>query len=528
LAVAHLFWQNLKANLQAGGGWIANTASIGNLARFGLLVVVPALIVQEVMRDVVTIEPIEVPKALSDKGYTPGVAGHRLRDALNAYAEASSPGNDSTSSNLDSIAYDDASLNSNLDLTVAAPNKVPDVVVPQIGLSLNAVVSSIRSALHMTGYTISGELTLQDSKYALRVRIDGRQVFSTSYEAENPDDLMAKAAPKVMDIIRPAAHAMAQYSVRNEEGLLKADEIIARHDKSDINVQWAYLLKGKHALKHGNFDEAEQMFSKAGSLNWSSEQPHIQLGLLMLRQAKPEDAIEHFQRAVDINPKSAIAYNNIGVALATLANRDKAKPDVAKLRLEDAIAKYQQAIATEPRYALPYNNLGLALSHSDQIDKAILRYRHAIEIDPKYMLAHWNLAFALQSQRSYDAAVTEYRAAIELATDPEQLATLHTFLGDVLVLRKTAGENDNLEGAILEYRRAIEIIHPRCYSWAHYKLGLIWRKQGKINNAIAELRNAANCDQEKNQENEAIKEELEQALREKDGGAIKAVSLANQ
>ena len=356
------------------------------------------------------------------------------------------------------------------------------------------------------------------------MRIDGRQVLSTNYEAENPDDLMTKAAPRIMDIIRPAAHAMARYRVRKEEGLLKADEIIAHYKKSDINVQWAYLLKGSHALKRGNYDEARTMFSKA-SLNWNSEQPHIQLGILLLRQARPKDAIEEFQSAVAINPKSAIAHNNIGVAWATLAKQDNTGPNEAML--DDAIAQYQQAIEAEPRYALAYNNLGLALLHRKRIDEAIGRYRSAIEIDPKYLLARWNLAFALQSQSSLDAALTEYRAAIEHATDTEQLAMLHTYLGDVLVLQKTAGENDNLESAILEYRRAIEIIHPRCYSWAHHNLGAIWRDQGKINNAIAEFRNAADCDQEKNQENETIKGDLEQALQAKEAGAIKSVSLAN-
>ena len=174
----------------------------------------------------------------------------------------------------------DASLHSNLDLNIAARHELPDIVVPQIGFSLRAIVSTIRSVLHRTGHAISGELTLQDGKYALRVRIDGRQVFGTNYEAENPDDLMTKAAPRIMDIIRPAAHAMARYRVRKEEGLLKADEIIAHHKKSDINVQWAYLLKGSHALKHGNYDEARTMFSNA-SLHWNSEQPHIQLGIFL-------------------------------------------------------------------------------------------------------------------------------------------------------------------------------------------------------------------------------------------------------
>ena len=155
----------------------------------------------------------------------------------------------------------------------------------------------------------------------------------------------------------------------------------------------------------------------------------MQLGVSLLRQGKPDDAIKQFRRVLAINPKSATAYNNIGVALATQANLGNAGTDPAKL--EQAIAQYQRAIKTEPGYVLPYNNLGLALFYRDQIDDAIKQYRDAIEIAPHYLLARWNLAFALR-QRSFGAAVTEYRAAIKLATDPQQRAMLHTFLGDFL------------------------------------------------------------------------------------------------
>jgi superkiller protein 3 len=311
---------------------------------------------------------------------------------------------------------------------------------------------------------------------------------------------------------------MARYRDRKEEGLLRAEEIIAHYDKSDINVQWAYLLKGKHALGRDNYRQAEEMFSKAVASNRNSEHPHMQLGVSLLRQGRPDDAIEEFQRVLAINPKSAMAYNNIGVALATQANQKKAELDVAKLK--QAIEKYQQAIATEPGYALPYNNLGLALFHRDNIDEAIGNYRSAIEIAPKYLLARWNLAYALQ-ERDSDAAVAEYRAAIEYTTDTKQLAMLRTSLGDVL--SKTPGEH-NLEAAILEYQRAISIINPSCYSWAHNNLGLIWRNRGKASDAIAEFRKATACDRK----NETARENLEQALRATEADEIRAPGLANR
>ncbi len=81
----------------------------------------------------------------------------------------------------------------------------------------------------------------------------------------------------------------------------------------------------------------------------------------------------------------------------------------------------------------------------------------AILVAPNYVRARWNLAFAFRRSATSMRLVSEYREAIRLATqDPEQRAMLHTFLGDTL--RARAGGSANLEGAILEYQRAIEII----------------------------------------------------------------------
>ena len=86
--------------------------------------------------------------------------------------------------------------------------------------------------------------------------------------------------------------------------------------------------------------------------------------------------------------------------------------------------------------------------HFNRINDAIANYRIAIQAAPKYMLAHWNLAYAFQEQGSFDDALTEYRAAIRYTTDEEQLATLHTKIGDLF--REQPGENDHLENAIAE------------------------------------------------------------------------------
>jgi Flp pilus assembly protein TadD len=491
----HLYWLNFKTYFQSALGWIAKTATISNLVALtwvGLSLVICVLIVREVTRDVVTIEEISVPKTLADSGYTPEVASHRLRDALNQYASFNKP----------SVFAEIGDLN------ISARDELPDFVVPQIGLSLNAIVSSIQSVLHYSrGHMISGEMIFRD-KFALRVRVDGRQVYSSGFDSDSPDDLLAKAAPAVIEKIQPIVAAMALYRDHQEQGLLKADDIIAHTDESDANVEAAFILKGNHALVAGNNAEAERLFRKAVSLHWGDPEAHNLLGIALQRQSRLDEAMVQFRRFASISPKSPVPYNNIGYNLRLMT-----KPGET---LDAAIAQYRHAVELDPRYVLARNNLGLALSREGHIDDAISEYRHAIQVDPKYLFAHWNLAAALRKQLNFDGALAEYRAAIDCTKDKRQIATLHVSVGDTL--KEKAGAGGNLDGAVAEYQRAIEI--DPAYFWAHNNLGLVWRDEGKLDDAIAELRSATELDPK----NAAAMENLEQSLKMKDAAAPKEAS----
>ncbi len=63
-----LFWQ------QATLYWKLFSSSILSLAAVGIVVLVAALLVQQLLQRSITIEPISVPSALADNGYTPTVA----------------------------------------------------------------------------------------------------------------------------------------------------------------------------------------------------------------------------------------------------------------------------------------------------------------------------------------------------------------------------------------------------------------------------------------------------------------------
>ena len=70
------------------------------------------------------------------------------------------------------------------------------------------------------------------------------------------------------------------------------------------------------------------------------------LGNVLIDQKKLDEAIAGYRKAIEIDPKHAVAHYNLGLAL-----REQKK-------LDEAIAAYRKAIEIDPIDAKPYNNLG--------------------------------------------------------------------------------------------------------------------------------------------------------------------------
>jgi tetratricopeptide (TPR) repeat protein len=66
--------------------------------------------------------------------------------------------------------------------------------------------------------------------------------------------------------------------------------------------------------------------------------------------------------------------------------------------VEGAIAYHRKAIDLDPKYALAHSNLAAALREKDDVEGAIACCRRAIALDPKLALAHYNLGNALRDK----------------------------------------------------------------------------------------------------------------------------------
>ena len=83
-------------------------------------------------------------------------------------------------------------------------------------------------------------------------------------------------------------------------------------------------------------------------------------------EGKLDEAIPHFQRALQINPDYAEAHNNLG---ATLFQKGK---------VDEAIPHFQEALRIKPDYAHAESNLGNALFKKGKVDEAISHYQESV------------------------------------------------------------------------------------------------------------------------------------------------------
>jgi tetratricopeptide (TPR) repeat protein len=194
---------------------------------------------------------------------------------------------------------------------------------------------------------------------------------------------------------------------------------------------------------------------------------HNNLGLLLGNQGHIEEAMEHYHKAIQIDPNNYEALNNLGNALA------------AKGQFDEAIENFRKAIQIYPYFSSGLNDLGAALASKGQFDEAIENYRRAIQINPNFSGALNNLGVAFAAEGQLDEAIENYRKAIQIK--PDYCDALEN-LGNALT---TQGQFDE---AIENYRRAIQINPNRAETFVH--LGMTLSQSGRTRESVAQYQEA--------------------------------------
>jgi len=131
----------------------------------------------------------------------------------------------------------------------------------------------------------------------------------------------------------------------------------------NASVQRAYG-EALGALRRGETKQARRQFEALAAEHPDLAGPPANLGIIQLQENDPAAAEKSFRQALQRNPASAQAQNQLGIALRLQG------------RFREAEQAYLAALAIEPVYLLAHRNLGILYDlYLSKPDQALEQYR---------------------------------------------------------------------------------------------------------------------------------------------------------
>ena len=177
------------------------------------------------------------------------------------------------------------------------------------------------------------------------------------------------------------------------------------------------LDKGNVARDGRKFAEAEDAYKEVLKLKPRDARAAYGLGNIYSDQQRWDDAESAYRNSVAWAPTNADAH----VALSVVLTQPRAGGDNAK-RFADAEAFARRAVQLDPKNAVGWDRLGVALQARGLANSETEHsYRRAIELDPQFAAAYAHLARVLNRMGKPGDAAPLYAKATELAKDPATL-----------------------------------------------------------------------------------------------------------
>jgi tetratricopeptide (TPR) repeat protein len=285
---------------------------------------------------------------------------------------------------------------------------------------------------------------------------------------------MASAAEDDQTLLRAREGAAALMRGAYDKAIASYDQALTAPEIADFIEASIYSDRGVAKWRLKQTKEAIEDFNKSIQLAADSPAVYNNRGNALMDLGHPDEAVKDFDRAITLSPNYGAAYNNRGNARAELAQFDPAFQD------------YRKAVELMPQNAVPYNGRGKAHAQLKRYHAAVRDFSRAITLNPKYAAAYHNRADAYLAIGDFKEAGDDATQAMTL--EPEQPHP------DLLLLRARAysGEKkfnlatDDLNKAI---EAAPNLVDP------YIERGILFTQNRRFDDAIGDLTKAIELDQ---------------------------------
>jgi Tfp pilus assembly protein PilF len=173
-------------------------------------------------------------------------------------------------------------------------------------------------------------------------------------------------------------------------------------DQSDKHIAYAHHQLAMLSIMTNSPKTAIDEFELAAEIDPKSSQIQNNLGLTYQSVGEVESALNHFERAFALDPKSVDAAVNLSNVLCQRGNF--ATAETVLLR----------SVYFNPKSAKAHNNLGTVLCSQSKYLDSMGEFEKAIALDPAMASAHYGLGFSMMKVKDYMPAIKEFKQALYL------------------------------------------------------------------------------------------------------------------
>ncbi|MEX2271136.1 MAG: sulfatase-like hydrolase/transferase [Vicinamibacterales bacterium] len=196
----------------------------------------------------------------------------------------------------------------------------------------------------------------------------------------------------------------AQREGRQDEAIALYRQVIARR----ADTEDAYRKLALVYWRQGRARDAIEILEAALKAGVTQSEVRIKLGQYLAEAGQPQRAIELLEASAGSDPDALIGLGNAYM----LANREP-----------QAISTFERLLAIDPRNALAHENIGAAHLRRRNYAAAEQSLRAALAIDPNLAGAHTALGVALAETGRQEAAIESWKRAV--AIEPRELNALY-------------------------------------------------------------------------------------------------------
>ncbi len=204
------------------------------------------------------------------------------------------------------------------------------------------------------------------------------------------------------------------------------------------NYSHAYFARGKAYLLLEEPTKAQADFEKVVKMDAQPARGHFYLGILAYEHLSFEEAIQHFDTALVVNPDYALAYNYRAESYRELG------------LITPAVENYSQAIQREPREAILYFGRGKCYMELEKYHLAYQDFSKAVELEPRKIAYHQYLTESSFLNEDYALTIEHIQQLDQM--NPEGLDAHYYYL-QVFCHQQL----ENHEGAIHAIHQVIDL-----------------------------------------------------------------------